>query len=203
MSRYKLTLCRITTGAVMMMAATCFSCKKKEEAPLQQTPSSAHAATDFRSVFTPLTGDKCRLEDSSDEGGYSLLSCPGVNGFHLLIEEFDARTTVTIVDPQKKDHPLQFGQFVTEHFSWLDEKAEWRTKKVGKSEKPVALIVRVYSQNPEDSGRYKIFSYLVVAKITLQDTCVTDIIPPGPDQNEKASQAADKALTTPCIEEIH
>jgi len=148
-----------------------------------------------------LTDEKCKLVDTSDEGGYSLQSCPGVLGYKLLVEDFDARMTVTVVDPGNNEHPLNYSRFVTGHFSELGEKAEWRIAKVDGKVKPVALIVRVYSQDLDNV--YKKTPYLAVSKITSEEICVTDRVPPGPKQNERAKHSADRAISSKCINVVN
>ncbi|MGH9819292.1 MAG: hypothetical protein ACRD43_03910, partial [Pyrinomonadaceae bacterium] len=63
-----------------------------------------------------------------------------------------------------------------------------------------ALIVRVMLQeNPETSGKET--SYMAVSKITRGGACVTDKILPGPNQNERARDAADSSATKPCLQQ--
>jgi hypothetical protein len=64
---------------------------------------------------------------------------------------------------------------------------------------PVALIVRYNVSNPEDSTK-KGTSWLAVVRISAgaSQTCVTESIAPGPDQNLKARAAADNSASKPC-----
>jgi hypothetical protein len=79
-------------------------------------------------------------------------------------------------------------------FSSVGEQAEWRMK--GKT--PVALIVRFnVSEDPEDPNRRT--SYLVVAKITKNEICVTEALKPTRSHNYEARKAADKSATRPCL----
>jgi hypothetical protein len=75
-------------------------------------------------------------------------------------------------------------------------------QRVGRKVVPVALIVRVNAyENPENPG--KTTSYMAVAKITPQRTCVTDKIAPSARANEEARRAADTAASKPCLEDTH
>lgn len=154
----------------------------------------------IRSVYTPLTEEKCKLIDSSDEGGYSLQECPGILGYQLQVEDFDVRMSVSVVDPSGNVHNLDYCQYVTSHFSELGQSAEWRTATVDGKEVPIAIIVRVYSHDPENDS--KLTPYLVVAKITPDEICVTNRIQPDPKQNEEARKAADRAISSECLDAV-
>jgi hypothetical protein len=154
---------------------------------------AAAANAQNKSIYTDLDDTKCKtVELTDDEGGSYKGECKGTAGYKLHVIEGDLRQTITVVDPKSKEHPLRFW----EHFgvfSAVGPKAEWRLK--GKT--PVALIVRLnVSENPEDAS--KTTSYLVVAKITPDFACVTDMIKPSRTQNADARKAADKAANIAC-----
>lgn len=151
------------------------------------------------SVYSTLDAKKCRTVSVEQETGASRQVCAGVAGFRLQVEDDDARMSVTVIDPKGSKHELRYWHVVTSSFSSLGDKAEWRVVKRRGRLTPVALIVRVNaSEDPENSG--KITSYLAVAKITPQKTCVTDKIKPGATQNAEARRAADASATRPCLE---
>ncbi|MFO1464593.1 MAG: hypothetical protein U1F66_12535 [bacterium] len=152
-------------------------------------------AAGLESVYSDLDPKRCKnvkeAEDSFE------MTCPGVAGFRLLVLEGDLRSSVTVIDPQGKEHPLEFWSVITGGFSTLGPKAEWRVEKQGGKSLPKALIVRVNaSENPEKPNVKT--SYLAVAKITPQEICVTDKVAPGPKMNEEARMAADSAAARPC-----
>jgi hypothetical protein len=149
----------------------------------------------IRSLYTRLT--KCKLIYFKQEGGQSAELCSGVAGYKLRVETDDERMSITVVDEKNRRNPLDFWSLITFHFSSLGEKAEWRVVKRGEKVVPIALIVRVNSYEPPDSGR--VVSYLTVAKITKDEICVTDKIPPGPDANLEARRAADTSAGKPCL----
>jgi hypothetical protein len=150
---------------------------------------------DAESVYTDLAPARCKTVETNEEGAGSVQKCPGVAGYELLVEDDDARQSVTVVSPDGKKHPLNYWQVITTAFSSLGEKAEWRVEKKGGKVRPFALIVRVNaSENPEKPGQKT--SYLAVAKITDTAVCVTDKV----KTNEEARAAADASADKPCRE---
>jgi len=146
------------------------------------------------SVYTKLSDKACKtLELVEDEGGSYHGRCPGVAGYKLDLIEGDLRQTLTIIDPKRKEHPLEFWH-LTGAFSAVGDKAEWRMK----GKKPIALIVRLnVSEDVEDASKTK--GYLVVAKITASEVCVTHFLAPTRSHNYEARKAADKAASRPCL----
>jgi hypothetical protein len=145
------------------------------------------------SKYTDLIDTKCKsLESDPDDGELYSGECPGIAGYKLNLIEGDLRQTINVMDPKAEKHQLRFWEFFG-GFSSVGSKAEWRMK--GKT--PFALIVRLnVSEDPEDST--KITSYLIVAKITQDFACITDIIKPSRMQNVEARKAADKSVNIAC-----
>lgn len=197
-ARIKGIIILAASGLLLNLAVAGFTYKKFS----RKSPETLTEKTVLnKSIYSPLTDKKCKLIDTYDEGGYSLQACPGVLGYTLQVEDFDARMTIIVVDPENNEHPQDYCQFVTGHFSELGEKAEWRIGKVDGKERPIALIVRVYSQDLDNV--YKKVSYLAVSKITPEEICVTNRILPGPKQNELAKQAADRAISSKCLDAVN
>lgn len=143
-----------------------------------------------KSVYTPLTNDKCQVKIDSKLPIMNGL-CPGVGGFNLAIADDDSRMSVSVVAPDKTVFDLDFwGHF--RNFSYIGERAEWRMK--GKT--PVALIIR-YNVSDQGDGDKKT-SYLMVSKITPTKSCVVGIFKPSKSQNLLAQQLADSASKKPC-----
>ncbi|MBI4851092.1 MAG: hypothetical protein HY819_04605 [Acidobacteria bacterium] len=152
----------------------------------------------IESIYTDLSSDKCKTLELDEESAFSSQLCQGIEGYKLLIEDFDARTSITIVSPDGKKHPLRYPEVITYGFSSLGEKAEWRVIREGKIQ-PIALITRLNAnENPENYK--KITSYLVVSKITKNKICVVAKILPTADANSKARQIADNSTNKPCLE---
>lgn len=165
---------------------------------LLATTRSATAQSN-QSVYTNLATKYCRtLQSTSDEGGSYTGRCRGVAGYNLIVEEGDLRTNIKVVPPRGGEKSLDLWTVVSSAFSSLGPKAEWRMARRGGKLVPVALVVRYNaSENVEEPT--KTTSYLAVTKITSQEICVTDKIPPGPTANEEARRAADSAETKPCL----
>lgn len=150
------------------------------------------------SVYSDLGGKSCKTTQHDEESGSITQICSGVGGYKLEVSEGDLRQTVTIIAPNRKQYPLDLISNVSGGFSSVGPKAEWRVRKQGKKVIPIGLIVRFNaSEDPADSS--KVTSYLTVSKITARAACLTNIIKPGPQQNEQAQQAADIAATQPCL----
>jgi hypothetical protein len=151
------------------------------------------AHSQIASLYTDLTESKCKtLESTSDEGGSYRGICPGVAGYKLEVTEGDLRQSLAVIAPNKKKYDLSLFN-VSGAFSSLGSRAEWRMN--GKV--PTALIFRFNANaNPNDPS--KITSYLVVAKITKNEICVTDSVAPGKFQNTEARRFANNAQTRPC-----
>jgi hypothetical protein len=83
--------------------------------------------------------------------------------------------------------------------SSLDGTAEWRVVAKDGKPVPIALIVRVLAREDNDNPEKVTNSYLAVAKITPNETCVTDRIPDGAPSEAAARSAADLARERPCL----
>ncbi len=164
-------------------------------------PFVANAQPKLQSMYTELAEKKCKTISSDKETGSSTQRCNGVGGYKLLVHDDDARQSITIVDPSAKEHPLNFWSVMTHSFSSVGDKAEWRVSKSNGKVTPVGLIVRVNaSENPEKPS--SITSYLAVAKVSANGSCVTHRIRSGPNANAQARTAADSAATAPCLKEL-
>ena len=145
------------------------------------------------SIYSDLTESKCRaLESSSDEGGSYRGICPGVAGYKLEVTEGDLRQSLNVIAPNKKKYELNLSN-ISGAFSNVGPRAEWRMK--GKV--PTALILR-FNANADPNDPSKVTSFLVIAKVTRSQICVTDVVRPGPLQNTEARRFANHAAARPC-----
>ncbi len=159
-------------------------------------PASA-ASAKIDSIYTKLSGSTCKTLESNADEGWATGRCQGTAGYKLDWEDSDARQTLSVVDPKGKAFPLELGTTVSNGFSSLGDKAEWRVQKAGKKATPIALIVRFnVSEDPEKPE--KTTSYLVVSKITASEICVTDVVKPAKDANQQARTLADAAASKAC-----
>jgi hypothetical protein len=152
----------------------------------------------IESLYTNLNTKECKTIEQSDEGtGWYRGECKGIGGYKLQVTEGDIRQSIDVIAPNKKKSELDLIGNVSTAFSSVGEKAEWRVTRKGKTITPTALIVRYNaSENPDESS--KLTSYLVVAKITKNKICVTDVVKPGANANEEARKLADASSAKPC-----
>jgi hypothetical protein len=143
-----------------------------------------------KSVYSEISNAKCQTINTSPVSGY--LNCAGVGGYNLQVLDDDARMSVNVIAPDQKEYELDlWGHF--RNFSSVGEKAEWRMK----GNVPIALIIR-YDVADRGGDDGKTTSYLLVAKITKANACLTDVVKPGKNQNLTARKLADKAALKPC-----
>ena len=147
----------------------------------------------IESVYTDLDYKKCKtIESNTDEGGFYIGECDGVAGYKIELTAGDARENINLISPSGKKLVLDFNR-VSAAFSDVGAKAEWRVK----DNKPFALIVRFNAfednQNPD-----KATSYLIVSKIKDNTACLTNVVKPIPNANEKARESADASADESC-----
>ena len=152
------------------------------------------------SVYTDLSGSRCAAVTEDKETGASVHRCPGVNGWTLLVAYDDERMSITVVEPNGAEHALNYWDVITNGFSSLGTKAEWRVRRPNGRVEPIALIVRVNGSELREDGSRKPTSYLAVATIDRERICVTNKINATPDANQRARQAADKSAVEPCLQ---
>ncbi len=155
--------------------------------------AASTATAQVTSSYTDITDKSCKKLKADEENGilYSA-ECPGVAGFKLNLLEGDLRQTVNIVAPKKKLHELNLW-YIFPGYSAVGQKAEWLVK----DKKPFALILRVnVAEDPQDVEKRT--SYLVVAKLTEKEICVTETIKPTSTQNADARKAAERSGSRPC-----
>lgn len=153
------------------------------------------------SVYSDLAANKCKTLKTDRETGASTQRCPGISGYKLLVHDDDARQSITVVAPDGKKHDLDFWNYITNAFSSVGQKAEWRVVRNKGKVTPIALIVRVNASEDVEHPNRKT-SYLTVTKLTPERICVTHKIVQSADANAKARQAANEARTAPCLREI-
>jgi hypothetical protein len=144
-----------------------------------------------KSIYTPLTDNKCAVKVDSQVPGVMNGLCAGAGGYKLEILADDERMSVNIVASNTKKFGLDFWGYFS-NFSSLGERAEWRMK--GKT--PVGLIIRYDVSDRGDDGKRS--SYLMVSKISQTESCVIGIVKPGKNQNAEARRLADSAANKPC-----
>lgn len=154
------------------------------------------SAAQTSSVYSSLERKQCTIKSTS-AGDYEG-RCPNMDGYYLTLLEGDLRQNIVVVAPQGTKHSLELWDVVSGGFSSVGPRAEWRVTTENGKRVPVALIFRYHVSEDVDHPDKKT-SYLVVAKITDTEICVTDKISPSPNANEAARTAADSASTKPCL----
>ena len=157
------------------------------------------SAPSVESRYTDLSPTRCKTIKADKETGSSVQQCAGVAGYSLLVEDDDARQSVTVLAPGGKRHPLNYWQVITSGFSNVGDKAEWRVERDKGRVRAIALIVRVYAHENPDAPNERT-SYLAVAKITSEKVCVTEKLKGGATANAEARRAADASADKPCLE---
>jgi hypothetical protein len=162
--------------------------------------AAARPAAVIESVYTELAAQSCRKEaDKTDPNETPYLVCPGVASYALIVRRVDAgRQSIDVRDPAQRESPLNFHEVVTRSMSTLDGKAEWRVTTKDGQQAPIALIVRVQAREDSEHPEKVTTSYVAVAKITTDETCVTDRIPAGGQSEAAVRSAADSARQKPC-----
>lgn len=154
----------------------------------------AQAESQYLSQYTSLKTKDCISLDDGHE--YSIQQCPAFAAYELRVIFADLRQSLTLAK-DGKEYPLDFYTTISGGFSALGDVLEWRFEKTTKAPKLRALITRFNVEDQPDSNKQT--SYLVVTKITADEICVVDKVPPVKQQNEKARRIADKAHTLSCL----
>lgn len=136
------------------------------------TACSTKQAPTITTQQTSLAEANCRkATDPADPNDTPYLICPGPGGYTLTVRQVESgRTSVDIVDPSGKAHPLNYHEVITRSMFALDTKAEWRIA----AGAPIALLTTIQAhEDPADPSKAT-NTYIAVAKITPQQVCVTD-----------------------------
>jgi hypothetical protein len=150
-------------------------------------------------IYTDLVLEKCKPVKLPKDAPYSKVICEGVGGYKLAVIDEDSRQAINVIDPKGKEHPLELIEKVSNAFSEVGKKAEWRVVKQANTIKPTALIVR-YNAYEDSDNPSKITSYLTVTKITPNEICLVGKIKPIKNQNEEARELADNSSAKSCLQ---
>lgn len=157
------------------------------------TLSAPVFAAEFDSVYTKIDFDQCLVLES-DELGASF-ACPGYKGFPLYIAEGDLRLFVSY----GFGAPDEMAAHQTlPQFNSLGNTLEWRLSNTSGHAKPVATILRWFTQTGDPNERDG--QKLIVTQIVPGNTCHIAYIDAllTKNANEIARQWADRAGTFNC-----
>ncbi len=152
------------------------------------------AAAQTRSVYTTLDPNVCETTAQDLDEGWTEQTCPGTAGYTLYLHEDDLRQDIDIVAPGGIISPLALGAFVSDAFSSVGPRAEWRVL----NRRPVALIVRLNASEDVDNPDRTV-SRLAVARISPRESCLVAVVQPAADMNAQARRLADRSARMPCI----
>lgn len=187
----KLSISALSLSAPLLLCG----CAARNESEAVRPPAP------IQSVSSSLAPASCTKEtDPNDPNGTTYLACPGTSGYRLIVRRVDAgRRSIDVVDASGKAAALNYQDFVTRHMCTLGEKAEWRvTKDSDGKQVPIALIVAVLAHEDNNHPEKVTRTYLAVAKISRQETCVTATIPEGSQPEAAVLRAADAARSNAC-----
>lgn len=150
----------------------------------------AQAAT---SLYSELHGKNCKTVETDKGSGASTRLCRGVAGYHLLVHEANAQTSIDIVTPKNAVWPLEYWEVVTPGLASVGRLAEWRMEVRNGKQVPVALLVRLdtagaETQGPRIAGGGGI---LTAARIDRDGACV---VYQGGGNEKTADDAARRAV---------
>ena len=180
-------------AAVALLAA----CSQDEAPPAEDATADASRVTDRiaeppeeQAVFRYTSLADCTLIRSApEEAGFFEHECPGEGGYRLRKTESDLRENIAVLVPGGGEYSLGLPALANGAFSSVSDTVEWRGEADRGSFAPRALIVRQSVMEDPDPAVPEV-SYLVVTKLGAEP-CVMARIQPGPDQNERAREAAD------------
>jgi hypothetical protein len=182
--------CRLAT--LLLLASACFQEAATPETPDETAPRTTAPAAgepEERFRYTRLNG--CRLIRSApEEGGFFEHECPGEGSYQLRHVESDLRENLIVLAPGGGEHSLELPALAAGAFSSTGDTVEWRGESGPAGFVPTALIVRQSAVEDPDPQVPEV-SYLVVARLS-PIPCVIARVPPGPDQNARAREAADR-----------
>jgi hypothetical protein len=149
------------------------------------------------SSYTSIDQKDCITLDSDNMG--SVQECESFSDIGVKVIEGDIRQSI-ILTRNSKEYDLAFWSTISSAFSSLGLKVEWRHKH-GKPEKLKGMIVRFEVSDNYDNLD-KVFSYLIVSKITKDEICVVAKVLPQRKQNEIAREILDVKEELPCLKNL-
>jgi hypothetical protein len=178
-------------AAIALVAMACSPSLAKQNGP------------GFRSAFSSL--HECKIAKRGQAVDDLTRQCGGVLGYSLLLQESDARASIDVKTPSGKIYPLEYWNVISNDFSAVGKQAEWRVSIANGKSVPVALIVpfdldQITEENREQGTEsHKAAHYLVVAKISADEVCVTDKFQTDANAPARAREAADSSRSRPCL----
>src|SRR5688572_15878762 len=144
------------------------------------------AAQENQSTYTDLNLDECSIVSSDDMG--STWTCSGYRGIPVMVGEGDLRFFISYGLKMTEERAAEQA---LPPFNHPGEKIEWRLGMKDGELKPIATILRYFTQREEGEDEAQI---LVVTRLGLGATCHVAYIDAtaNDDANELAQRAADE-----------
>jgi hypothetical protein len=142
-------------------------------------------AQENQSTYTDLNLDECSVVTSDDMG--STWTCPGYKGIPVMVAEGDLRFFISyglrMADERAAEQTLP-------PFNYPGQRVEWRLAMIGGALKPIATILRFFTQREEGEDEAQV---LVVTRLEPGATCHVAYIDAtaNSNANELAREAAD------------
>lgn len=155
--------------------------------------TAATASDQVKSIYTKITKADCIQRIDDRETGAYTLNCAGIGGFRLLALRDDERSSINIITPSKRQFKLDYWDLISPGFTSLDAKAEWRVVERSGKQTPIGLIIRIILLDQSDLEHPRKISYLAVARIANDMSCVTSVI--RADSRESIARARKDADT--------
>lgn len=142
----------------------------------------------FDSAYTDLNLDECSIIHSDDFG--TEWACPGYKGIPVMLREGDLRFFVSYGLESTTE---KAAEQTLPAFNYLGGKIEWRLSNRSGRFKPVATILRWFTDKGENDGD-KPGQILVVTKVEPGNTCHIAYVDAllTPDANQVARALADE-----------
>ncbi|MBV2093240.1 MAG: hypothetical protein KUF72_20355 [Candidatus Thiodiazotropha sp. (ex Ctena orbiculata)] len=153
----------------------------------------------FKSVFTSL--NNCQsFTDPTDPNSTPYKLCAGIAGYQLILRKVGAgRKSIEILSDSQQSFPLNYQEVVTRQMFHLGDQAEWRISESSGGSEPRALIAELHVHEDLDEPHQVTAVYLVVAKISTNESCVTDVLEQQKVSRQQLHQLADSAQQRACI----
>jgi hypothetical protein len=156
-------------------------------------------AAPFETADSFLGGTRCKLSLNSEAPDESIQRCPGISGYTIIVIDADGRMSLTVVAPDNRKYPLNFGEVVTRKFSRLGQRARWFFPRMGRRTAPTALSVKLYENDGMTPNETEIN---VVTRIRNGDTCVVGRVSATESSTSAVEQLVEQSPSLPCLPPI-
>jgi hypothetical protein len=155
------------------------------------TARTSVAEPKYKSAYVDIRLNSCKKQKVSVNAGYVRYRCGAGAGWRVFLEGEEGTTTISL-ERNGAVRNIGITDFTNGDIAPGD-KLELRLH----SGSLYSTVIRL---NEYQSDKV-VYSKLFVSKIGADQSCVVEIVEPGPDQAAQARAAADNAATLECIDE--